>query len=114
MDAILVRILTCLIYTEVLELSAAALCRVRKKQDFLVVALINLATNPIVTFVLTLIPFFRIYAYSGWILLGMELFAFVTEGCIYRYSRLSRPFLLSAVLNAVSYFGGLVIRIWIL
>ncbi len=114
MGAIMQRILTCLIFTEVLELSAAALCRVRKRKEFWMIGLVNLATNPIVTFSLTLIPFFRIYAYSVWILAGLELFAFVAEGCVYQYSGMKKPFLLSVVLNAVSYFGGLAIQIWIL
>lgn len=114
MGAIVQRILTCLLYTEVLELSSAALCRVRKKKDLLVIALINLATNPVVTFSLSLIPFFGIYAYSGWILAGLELSVFITEGFVYRYAGIKKPFLLSAVFNAASYFGGLVIRIWIL
>lgn len=112
MGAILQRILICLVYTEASELAVAALLRVRTKKDFLVIGLINLATNPLVTYALTLIPFLGIYPYSMWILMGLEVFAVVTEGMVYRYSGMKKPFLLSLVLNAVSYFSGLLIRLW--
>ena len=112
--SIVIRMLICLGNTLVLELLAAYLCRVRNKKDLCIVALINLATNPIVTYTLTLVSVLHLQAYRTCILVFLELFAFVTEGIIYRYVKIKKPFLLSLVLNAVSYFGGQMIWRWIL
>ena len=104
-----------LILTLVIELPAAFLLGVRKKQDLLIVFLVNVLTNPAAVFLCLCA---RSYLTEGYIIaeLFVEVLVVVTEGLIYRGfsvkgKRIRQPFLLSFILNAASYLMGVVINL---
>lgn len=98
--------------TLLLELSAAAVFGLRRPKALLLVALVNILTNPIVVLTLNLSLFFTGESPSWLLMAGLEIAAFLTEGFLYR-NRLTwkyrDPFLLSLILNTISFFGGLLL-----
>lgn len=92
------------------ELGAGLLLGLRRKQDLLLVALVNVLTNPVVVLVLNLACLYGFY--SWYLVAALELAALLTEGLLYRgrleYRKIN-PFLLSWILNSISYFGGLIL-----
>lgn len=103
---IFIRLITNLSVTLLFEVPLAWCFGVREKQKLAVVTLINCATNPVVNFTLSLIPFFGIYAYSLGILFVLEILSFLIEGMVYRCFSIKHAFLLSFILNFASFFGG--------
>lgn len=105
-------LLLSLALTAVLELGAAWLLGVRERRDLLLIFLVNVLTNPPLVLTLDVI-----YLYGRqmppWYLIGvLELTAVCVEGLIFRrricYCRIS-PLLLSLLLNALSFLGGLLL-----
>ena len=99
--------------TLLIEMSLAALFRVRTKRGLLIVFLANLLTNPAVVFLCGVSG-----PYLGkWFLpfqLTLELIAVLVEGNVYRrFSKEMKaalpPFVLSLVLNACSYGTGILL-----
>jgi len=86
----------------------------RDKKDLLLVALVNILTNPVVV-----LSYYLAVAYTGRNLsvvkIPLELFAVVTEGYYYKkYGRnFRRPYLFSAAANMFSYWIGVIIQIFI-
>lgn len=103
---IFTRLLLNLFITLLFEVPLAWCLGVRKKGDLAVLSLINCATNPVVNFTLSLIPFLGIYTYSTAILILLELLSFLIEGMVYKWFSIKHAFFLSFILNFVSYFGG--------
>ncbi len=104
--------LTALACTLVLETGAAAALGVRSGGDFLIVVLANLLTNPVVS----VLPSFAAYRFGTGLLIPVtvlaELGAVLAEWLVYRRFLSFRrvpPFLLSLILNAVSYFTGVLV-----
>lgn len=95
--------------TLLLELATAAIIGLRKSRDLLLIALVNILTNPIIVLTMNLTYFITLSPPVWYLTAGLELAAFLTEGLLYR-NRLTwnhwNPFLLSFVLNATSYLGG--------
>ena len=101
--------------TLVIELSAAYLLGVKKKEDLLIVFLVNVLTNPAAVFLC--------WCARGWIdkgywlaELAVEVLVVLTEGLIYKSfhiegKKIKQPLLLSFVLNAASYLTGVVINL---
>ncbi|HOB26496.1 MAG TPA: hypothetical protein PKG93_05065 [Bacilli bacterium] len=105
--------LTC---TIIIELLFALLIGIRDKKDLINVLLVNIITNPIVTSLsFTIDIYYRNYYLISIIIL--ELLAWLTESLIYRkylnYKKIN-PFIISLILNAASYFIGIIINniIW--
>lgn len=103
---------TNLTVTIVLEVGTAFLLRYRKR-DLGFVFLVNLLTNPVVVISVMTATFF--HGRSGWLLstVIMEAFALVCEWLIYRKclsKQKPNPFMLSLILNAVSYCTGEIIH----
>lgn len=100
--------------TLLIELSLAALFKVRTKRGLLIVLLANVLTNPAVVFLcMALGPFLGKF-YLPFQLLAEAVAVFV-EAYVYRQFQADlraslRPFLLSLVLNACSYGAGLVLN----
>lgn len=98
--------------TLLLELPAAWLLGLRKKEDLLLVALVNIFTNPLVVLTLNLYVRFAGFPPPWTLILPLEIFAVTAEWLIYRkglsHAPLS-PFVLSLILNGISYFGGLLL-----
>mgnify|MGYP003305704049 CR=1 FL=1 len=95
--------------TLILELGVAAILGIRRARDLLMVTLVNVLTNPIVVLVLNLA---LLRGGPSWYLVAaLEISAVGVEGLLYR-NRLEtpwNPFLLSLILNATSFFGGLLL-----
>ena len=98
--------------TLLLEIPAALILGLRRKEDILLVGLVNILTNPIIVLILNLFFIFTASPPPWFLILPLEVFAVLTEGFIYQkglsYRRI-HPFLLSLILNGISYFGGLLL-----
>lgn len=98
--------------TLLLEIPAALILGLRRKEDILLVGLVNILTNPIIVLILNLFFLFTASPPPWFLILPLEVFAVLTEGFIYQkglsYRRI-HPFLLSLILNGISYFGGLLL-----
>ena len=102
---------TCLALTLALELGAAWLLGVRRGRDFLLLLLVNVLTNP--PLVLTLDLYYFAHGMPPWYLIAvLEAAAVAVEALLLRrrltYSRIP-PLLLSFLLNATSFLGGLLL-----
>ena len=101
-----------LLLTLALELPAALLFGLRKKEELLLVGLVNVITNPLVVLALNLFALFAGIAPPWFLILPLEVFAILTEGLIYRRG-LSKcpvhPLVFSLILNGISYTGGLLL-----
>ena len=96
--------------TLAVELGFALLCRHRGR-TLLLVALVNVFTNPLVVQAALL---WRYYALPGYAAVALlELLAVWVEGLVYQKSRLSfaRPYIFSLAANALSFGLGLLLRI---
>ena len=100
--------------TLVIELLIAFLMKVRGRAEFLIVALVNVLTNPLVV----LIVYFMIFRYPAFrrpVEILLEILVIPAEGLLYRAAKKSgfsfkRPFLLALVCNLSSYGIGLIIN----
>ena len=96
--------------TLLFELVFAFLLGIRKGKDFLLVALVNVVTNPPLVLILNLLQ--RRSLVSLPVILALELTAIAIEWLLYRkrleYEKLP-PLVFSLLLNAISYTGGLLL-----
>lgn len=104
-------LLPSLALTLAFELGGAFLLGVRDKKDFLLLFLVNVVTNPPLVLTLDLWYFSR--GMPPWYLIGaLELTAVTAEWLLLRrrlvYKRIA-PLLLSILLNAISFSGGLLL-----
>lgn len=106
MDRLLTALLVSLLLTLLLECAFAFVAGARTPRRLLLVALVNVLTNPPVVMLCTLFP-------SPLLTAAMELAAVLTEGLIYRARAdwLRRPFLFSLAINAFSYLTGLLLNL---
>ena len=98
--------------TLILELTGALLFGLRQKQDLRLVALVNIVTNPVIVLTCNLFLLFSDFPLPWYWMLAMEALAVLTEGFIYHKGLSHKPihpFLLSLLLNGVSYIGGLLL-----
>ena len=105
---IILTLIVCLILTLVLEEVTALIVGVRKGFDLTVILFSNLLTNPVVVFSGILLASFTNIPRPVYIIV-LELAAFITEALIYRkllFTKKPSPFLLSLILNSVSFFAG--------
>ena len=105
---IIITLIVCLILTLVLEEVTALIVGVRKGFDLTVILFSNLLTNPVVVFSGMLLASFTNIPRPVYIIV-LELAAFITEALIYRkllFTKKPSPFLLSLILNSVSFFAG--------
>ena len=100
MDRLLTALLVSLLLTLLLECAFAFVAGARTPRRLLLVALVNVLTNPPVVLLCTLFP-------------SPLLAAVLTEGLIYRSRAdwLRRPFLFSLAVNAFSYLTGLLLNL---
>ena len=109
--------------TEAAELCAAWILGLRSRRGLCIVALVNLLTNPAVVLLSVLVPRYSAADISyGALVAALELWAWLTEALIYWKCRIGQywenedsmvlripaltPFLLSSVLNLVSFTAG--------
>lgn len=98
--------------TLVFELAAAGLLGFRGKRDFLLVALVNVLTNPLLGLILDGI-WLGLGVWPRWyLILPLEIAVVIAEGALYRgrleYTKMN-PYVLSAVLNGISVLGGMMV-----
>lgn len=111
-ERIAISLLKSLGLTLALEIGGSGLLGLRKGKDFLLVALVNILTNPLLGLILDGI-YLGLGIYPGWYIIApLEAAVVAVEGLLYRgrleYRKMS-PFLLSLLLNGISYLGGLMI-----
>ena len=101
MDELILALVLSLILTEVFECGFAVSVG-KRGRALLLCALVNLVTNPPVVLLSRLLG-------GGWLLIAaLEVSACLSEGALYRYSRLYEwPFLFSFAANALSFTLGL-------
>lgn len=94
------------------EISGALVLGIRRGKDLLLVFLVNVLTNLPLVLILDLVYLFD-REYLTWYLVALlEIAAVITEGILYQNYlsfRKWHPALVSLVLNAISYFGGLIL-----
>ena len=98
--------------TLLLEIPAAFILGLRRKEDILLVSLVNVLTNPVVVLICNLFLLFTASPPPWFLILTLEVFAVLTEGFIYQKGlsfRRIHPFIVSLILNGISYFGGLLL-----
>jgi len=92
-----------------IEISAGAALGVRTKRDFLLIALVNLVTNPLLVQILNTLSYLFNRRPVWYLILFLEATVVIVEGLLYRnrlnYKKIN-PFIFSFILNAISYFGG--------
>ncbi len=108
--------LKCLVLTVLIETVLARIVSVKSKTDLVIVAMASVLTNPAVVLITFFAGFF--YGTQGYYTATVicEISAVVIEGFVY-YKALNwkriNPFLLSLLLNGVSYGIGLIISKYI-
>ena len=112
-----------LVLTEIIELGTAWILQLRSREGLKIVFLVNVLTNPVVVLLSVLIPRYSAADISyGALVASLELWAWLTEACVYWKCRIGQywenedsmvlripaftPFLLSSVLNLVSFTAG--------
>ncbi len=103
------------VITLFLELILAWILGIRKKRDLLTVVLVNTLTNPLLNLILLYLAASFPYSTYQWAVPLMELLIWMAEGLLFRkfLKKLRHPFLFSACLNAVSFFGGGLLQRWL-
>ena len=106
MPALLLR---CLLCTVIIECAAAFILGLRKPDEQLTVALVNVVTNPLLVSICILVQLFYSKQVYWCVYIGLELAVFIGEALLYRavLRRKRDPFLLSAILNSASFFIGM-------
>lgn len=106
---ILVRSLT---ITLAIETAAAALLGVRSMRGILIVALVNVLTNPLLVLCTFLAQYVTVRTVYCVILFFFEAAAVLAEGLIYRRTVRTKlhPLLLSLILNACSFGAGVAVN----
>lgn len=107
---IFVTLLISLLLTLVLELFFAFICKIRRRTDFLLVALVNLLTNPPTVLAYYLLKD-AISISPVYIIIVLEIAVVAVEGLCYKHCTkgIAKPFLFSLSANSFSYFLGFLI-----
>ena len=108
MKEIILTFAICLLLTLVLEELAALIAGVRRKFDLAVIFFTNTLTNPIVVLTGMLLASYTTVPYWAYTTV-LELLTLIVEALIYRkllYTKKPSPFVLSLLLNCVSFFIG--------
>ena len=108
-------LLRCLLCTVVIECAAAFILGLRKPDEQLTVALVNVVTNPLLVSICILVQLFFSRQVYWCVYIGLELAVIVGEALLYRAVLRQKPdpFLLSAILNSASFFIGMLLNRYI-
>ena len=108
MRALILTFAVCLLLTVILEEAAALIAGVRKGFDLTVILFTNILTNPIAVLSGLLFEAYTSIPKAVYIIF-IEAAVFITEALIYRkllYTKKPSPFILSLILNGVSFLIG--------
>ena len=111
MREVLLTLAVCLLLTVVLEESAALAVGVRKGFDLTVILFANTLTNPIAVFCDLALQAYTDISRAVYVII-IELTVFITEALIYRkllFTKKPSPFILSLILNGVSFVTGMLL-----
>ena len=108
----------CLLLTVILEEVTALIIGIRKGFDLTVILFTNTLTNPVVVLTGLVMAEYTTVPRAVYVTV-LELAVFIVEALIYRkllYTRKLSPFIVSLILNCVSFFigttvGGLVFKV---
>lgn len=112
LDNIFFILLYCLVLTIIIEGLVAFILGLRKK-DLLITVLTNIATNPLLNAISILLLVYIGYRSYRIGVIVMEILVVFAEGLIYKFSldyKKINPFILSLILNVVSYVSGLILN----
>jgi CHASE2 domain-containing sensor protein len=100
--------LLCLVSTVLIECLLALLWKVRRPRDLVIVALVNVATNPMLVSLCYGAAFWMGPSYYYPVMVVLEILVFLIEGCVYSrfLPKQKHPFLLSLSLNVGSIILG--------
>ena len=107
-------LIKCLIITVILETISAYILRIKEKNDLINIILINVLTNPILVLIVSLCYFKYGINYYYVSVIFLELLVVFVEGLFYSkvlFTKKINSYLLSFILNAISYFIGFLIQI---
>ena len=105
----------CLLLTIIIELLFSIIFKVKNKKDLLNIILVNIITNPIVVITPIYLNLKYGLVYRNISLIILEILTILIEGLCYKkvlnYKKIN-PFLLSIILNSLSYSIGEIINYW--
>ena len=111
-NKLLIYMLISLVCTIIIECVAAKILKVKDKNDFINIILVNIMTNPIVTSFSFAINVFMGLFYKKIFMIFIEIVVFIVEGFIYtktlNYKKIN-GYKLSMILNLSSYLIGFLI-----
>ena len=107
--ALLLSMAISLLLTVIIELTAGIILGLRDRQLIIILA-VNLLTNPTVNVIYHVLCYYT-DIHSVIITVALEIIAVTTEWLIYRRNGFERPFRLSLLLNATSFFTGCLLNI---
>lgn len=98
--------------TIIIEVTISLILKVRNKKDILLIVLVNLMTNPLVvsiSFITNILHGLKMYYI---VIVILEILAILIEGLVYKkylnYKKIN-PFVLSLILNLISYLSGFIV-----
>jgi len=101
-----------LILTLVIEVSVAWLFGLRTKKEFWTVILINVITNPLLNYLITVNGYFHLVSQTNAFILCLEVVIVLVEWRLLVWvlrQSVKKMLVLSVVMNAASYLAGLLI-----
>lgn len=107
--ALLLSMAISLLLTVIIELAAGLILGFRDRQLIIILA-VNLLTNPAVNVIYHILCYYT-DIHSVIITAALEISAVTAEWLIYRRNGFERPFRLSLLLNAISFFTGCLLNI---
>lgn len=114
-DELPIVMIRCLLVTIIIELLVALILKVKDKKDILNIILVNTMTNPLLVSLTVYITYNRLFNRTISIII-LEFLVVLIEGFTYKkvlkYKKIN-PFILSLILNFLSYFIGEIINYFI-
>lgn len=107
-------LLMSLFLTIVFETIIGFICGIRGKYNFLVLALINAITNPVIVYIINVVLIFCKINVAVIVTLILEVIVFLVEGRMFKrfldYNKMNK-YLLAFIINALSFSIGTIINI---
>ena len=103
-----------LILTLIIELGVVIVLGIRNKKDLLLVILVNTLTNPIVVYFTNISLILNSQLILIAVIAILEISAFLVEGFLlkkYLNNKKIQPYLLSFLMNLISFSGGIIINL---
>ena len=110
-ETLIYTLIKCLLCTIIVECGLAFIIKLRGKKNYINIVLVNILTNPLLNIILLYINIFIGYKMRRFCIYPLEILVLLTEGFIYKkVTDFKRPYLISLILNLVSYLLGILIN----